>query len=162
MEGAFPGLTGDDSASNDTVIICDGSVVWIYLRKSSQYASFPLAELTPDAAGDLGDLRPEAMDEFFMTRYRRAADFSGGAKFLREEAIDLAGSKVDCYVVAVSKKGSQFAYTWWVDKNSYHIVREDHADSSTVFTTIKLNEPLPDEFFTFKPPPGAGKLEMHR
>lgn len=75
--------------------------------------------------------------------------------------IDLAGKKVDCYVLAIPEKSEIPASTWWVAKNSYYVVRNDDAESSKVFTTIKLNEPLPDELFTFQPPPGAGKLEMH-
>ncbi len=102
------------------------------------------------------------MDQFAMTRYRRAADFIEGAKFLREEAIELAGTKVDCYVVAVPVQGSASLYTWWVDKQRHRILREDDSVSSAVFTTIKLNEPLPDELFTFTPPPGARKLETNR
>ena len=161
MESSFPGLTGGDSAFNDVVTVCDGSTVWFHLRKSNQYASIPLSEATPGAPGDLGDLRPEAVDEFAMMRYRRATDFIEGAKFLREETIELGGTKVDCYVVTVSRDGSKFPYTWWVDKQRYRILREDDSVSSSVFTTIKLNEPLPDDLFTFKPPPGARKMEMH-
>jgi outer membrane lipoprotein-sorting protein len=162
MEGAISGLTGDAAAFGEPVVICDGSVVWFYLRKSNQYASFPLRELTHDAPGDLGDLRPEAVDQFVMVRYRRASAFIEGAKVLREEAIDLAGTKVDCYVIAVPEKGEFPASTWWVDKQGYRILREDDAESSTVFTTVKFNEALPDDLFKFTPPPGARKLEMNR
>jgi outer membrane lipoprotein-sorting protein len=161
MEGTVL-LSGDASDFGDTVIICDGSLVWFYVRKTNQYASFPLSEVTTDAPGDLGDLRPEEIDLFVMDRFRHAADFIEGAKYLREEAVDLAGKKVDCYVVAIPEKREIPASTWWVAKSSYHVVRNDDAESSTVFTTIKLNQPLPDELFTFKPPPAAGKLEMHR
>ena len=161
MEGMVP-LGGDASDFGDTVIVCDGSFVWFYVGKTNQYASFPLGEATADAPGDLGDLRPEAIDLFIFARFRHAADFIDGSKFLREEVIDLAGRRVDCYVLAIPPKSELPAPTWWVAKNSYQVVRRDDAESSTVFSTIKLNEPLPDELFTFKPPPGAGKLEMHR
>jgi outer membrane lipoprotein-sorting protein len=162
MEGKFPGLSGDDAAFDDTVIICDGSTVWFYLPKTNQYGSFPVSKLTPDAQGDLGDLRPEAMDQFVMMRYRRATDFIAGARFLPEQAIDLAGRKVDCYVLAIPEEGETPAATWWIDKQRHRIVREDHSASSFVFTTIKFNEPLPDDLFTFKPPPGARELETNR
>ncbi len=162
VEGSFPGLTGDDSAFNDVVTVCDGSTIWFDLRKSNQYASIPLSEATPGASGDLGDLRPEAVDQFAMMRYRRAADLIEGAKLIKEEEITVTGTKVDCYVVTVPVEGSKLAYTWWIDKQHYRILREDNAASSAVFTTIKLNEPLPDNLFTFKPPPGAHKLEMNR
>jgi outer membrane lipoprotein-sorting protein len=46
-----------------------------------------------------------------------------------------------------------------VDQQRFLILREDDAGSSSVFTTIKLGQPLPDELFEFKPPPGARKIE---
>ena len=101
MEGALPGLSGGDSEFTDAVIVCDGTAIWMYLRKSNQYVSIPLSGLHPDGPGDLGDLRPEVMDQSAMMRYRGAADFAERAKFLREEAIEIAGAKVECYVVAV-------------------------------------------------------------
>ena len=39
-----------------------------------------------------------------MWRYRGATDFVEGAKFLREETIEIAGFKLDCYVVTVLPK----------------------------------------------------------
>jgi outer membrane lipoprotein-sorting protein len=161
MEGVISGLGGDASAFGEPIIICDGSVVWFYLRKSNQYAAIPLSELNKNARDDREDLRPEAVDQFVMVRYRRALAFIGGAKVLREEAIEFAGTKVDCYVIAVPEKGEFPASTWWVDKNSYRVVRQDDADSSTVFTSIKLNEALPDDLFRFTPPSGARKMEMN-
>jgi outer membrane lipoprotein-sorting protein len=59
MAGSISGLSGDAPAFGEPVIICDGSVVWFYLQESNQYASVPLSEMTPDAAGDLGDIRSE-------------------------------------------------------------------------------------------------------
>jgi hypothetical protein len=44
------------------------------------------------------------------------------------------------------------AYTWWVDKKNSRILREDHAGSSAVFTTIQLNDPVSDDLFKFTPP----------
>ncbi len=161
MEGMVP-LNGDALNFGDMVIVCDGSLIWFYLPKTNQYGSYPLSEATADAPGDLGDLRPEAIDLFFLDWFRRATDFIDGSKLLREEAIDFAGKKVNCFVITVPEKRDNSASTWWVDKDSYQVVRMDTAESSAVFTTVKLNESLPDELFTFKPPPGAGKLEMHR
>ena len=60
-----------------------------------------------------------------MWRYRGATDFVEGAKFLREETIEIAGFKLDCYVVTVLPKigGNRSAYTWSVDKQHFHVVR---------------------------------------
>ncbi len=154
IEGAFRGL----GLSDYPVIIHDGSKVWIYLPDSNQYASFPASELTGNAPGDLGDLRPAAMDHLIMWRYRDAKDFTNGSRFLREETIEFEGAKVDCYVVAVPQKGPVF--TWWVDKVRSRVLREDNMELSTVFRTIKLGEPLPDKLFKFEPPAGSRRLPV--
>ena len=112
--------------------------------------------------GDLHDLSPESFDFFTMGRYRKARDFAQESTFLRDEVIDYAGTKVDCYVVSVSEKAGGFTFTWWVDSKRYLVLRDDTGDSSAVFTTIKLGEPLPDELFKFEPPPGATRIEPDR
>ena len=48
----------------------------------------------------------------------------------------------------------------WVDKKSSRILREDHPGVSMVFTSIKLNESLPDELFKFVPPAGAQEIKI--
>jgi outer membrane lipoprotein-sorting protein len=160
MEGTFPG----GANLGDVVAVHDGSAIWMYAPKSNQYVSFPASQLTDDAPGDLGDLRPQAMDYFMMMRFREAVNFVNESKFLREESIDVAGKKVDCFVVAVSqgRRSVGGPNTWWVDKKGYRILREDHDDSSAVFTTIKLDEALPDDLFQFVPPAGAQKIEPPR
>jgi hypothetical protein len=50
-------------------------------------------------------------------------------------------------VLTVSQKKGGVPYTWWVDKEQHRILREDNPGSSTVFTSIKLGEPLPDSLF---------------
>jgi outer membrane lipoprotein-sorting protein len=159
IDGAIPGLRVQDTDLSDAIMIHDGSTLWFYLPKSNQYASIPAAALSANGAGDSGDMRPEAVDHFLMWRYRSAGDFVKSAKFLREESIEIAGTKVACFVVTVSPTNLGLEYTWWVDKQTYRIVREDDAGNSAVFTSIRLNEPIRDELFKFEPPPGARKME---
>jgi outer membrane lipoprotein-sorting protein len=141
--------------STRMVVVHDGSFLWIYSPETNEYDAAPAGRGTNGAAGDQG-LAP-AEDPFLMWRYRGAADFAEGAKFLREETIEIDGAKVDCYVLTVSpeRNGSRLTYTWWVEKKHSHVVRDDDAESSSVYTTIKLEEPLPDDLFRFEPPPGA-------
>jgi outer membrane lipoprotein-sorting protein len=163
MEGAIPGLTAAGSdLGEEGLVVDDGSTLWLYFPKPNQYASMPASALTADAPGDLGDLRPEAMDYFLTWRYRGASDLAGGAKFLREESIDIAGQKIDCYVVTVSPQNHGLTYTWWIEKKTNRILREDDAGNSAVFTSIILGEPIRDELFKFEPPPGARKLHMQQ
>lgn len=154
MEGGLGTVFGEG------VIVHDGSSLWFYSPKSNQYASIPASALTADNAGKLGELRPQALDYFMTGRYRRAADFIDGAKFLREESVEIAGVKVACYVVTVSPQSPNLTYTWWVDQKRYRVLREDDAGNSAVFTSIKLDEPIRDELFAFEPPAGARKREV--
>ncbi|HEX3743371.1 MAG TPA: hypothetical protein VHW09_05565 [Bryobacteraceae bacterium] len=153
METEMSGEGSDDAAPEKTLIVYDGSALWSYVAESNEYDTIPAGELTDGAPGDKGDLRPAAMDHFMMWRYRSATDFAAGAKVLREEALELAGAASDCYVVTLSTKTG--AYTWWVDKRTFRILREDSPGSSSVFTTVKLDVALPDDLFKFVPPPGA-------
>jgi outer membrane lipoprotein-sorting protein len=161
MEGAFPGMGSDDPVPGKALMVHDGSTLWFYFPESNQYVTFKASDLTNDAPGDQGDVAPAAMDHFMMWRYRGAAGFSD-ARFLRDETLEFAGAKVDCYVVTVAQKSGGYAYTWWVDKQDSRILREDNAESSTVYTTVNLDKPLPDELFKFEPPPGARKVENQR
>ena len=158
MEGNFPGL-----GYGEAVIVDDGSAVWLYAPKTNQYGSFVASQLTADAPGDLGDLRPEALDYFMMTLFRDASNLAKDAKVLREESITVAGIKTGCFVVATSPSSNDASgsFTLWVDKKTYHVLREDSGGTSMVFTTIKLGERLPDDLFKFVPPAGANKVEMH-
>lgn len=155
MEGTLPG----SKDFSEVVIVHDGSTAWFYMPKSNQYGSFPASLLTADAPGDLGDLNPKAMDYYFMRRYRGAIDFVSDAKVLREETIAVSGVKVECFVVSLSGRAVGGNYTWWIDKKDYRVLREDHNDNSSVFTTIKLGEALPEDLFRFAPPAGAKKIE---
>jgi len=158
MEGNFPGL-----GFGETVIVDDGFALWFYAPKTNQYGSFVASQLTADAAGDMGDLRPEALDYFMMTTFRDASKLAKDAKVLREESIIVAGVKAGCFVVAASPSSNDASssLTLWIDKKTYRVLREDSGDTSIVFTTIKLSERLPDDLFKFVPPIGANKIETH-
>jgi len=92
-----------------------------------------------------------------------AANFSDPT-FLREESISFGGIRTDCYVVTVSPNshGVAGSYTWWIDKQTYRILREDNSGSSTVYTSIKLGEALSGDLFKFTPPPGAKKIDLDK
>lgn len=143
-------VDGGDAKSTKVIVVHDGSTLWMYSSATGEYVSNPSA---PRESG----LEPQ--DPFLMWRFRGAGDFVDGAKLLREETIEAGGAKVDCYVVTLSpvKDGAKSTYTWWVDKQRSLVVRDDGADSSSVYTMIKLAEPLADDLFRFDPPPGSRK-----
>jgi outer membrane lipoprotein-sorting protein len=156
LEGTIPGLMEDNPNLDESVMIYDGSALWFYLPRSNQYASIPADKLAADDEGSAHT--PQATDQVALEKYRAAADFIDGAKFLREDEIETSGAKLSCYVVSVPEKWPG-PYTWWVDKETHRIVREDKSDGSTAYTTIRLGERLPDTLFKFEPPPGARRLE---
>lgn len=152
MEGADPNMDNADGTFDEIILVCDGSSEWLYHPKGNEYG----VVTGRDVAGDFG-----AMEDLAIGRFRRAADLSGKAMFVREEPLQINGTDVDCYVltlpISIPREGTS-VHTWWVDKKSNRVVREDHDGSSVVFTIIKLNEPLPDDLFKFAPPPGARKM----
>lgn len=162
MQAGTPCLGSGTGDMGEALMVHDGSALWAYFLETNRYTSIPASALTADAAGDLGDLRPDSTDRSMMWRYRGVADVAAKAAFVREDTVTFAGAKVTCYVVVVPPQERLPAQTWWIDKISYHVIRMDDKDSSTVFTTVKLNEALPDELFKFTPPAGAVKMELDR
>jgi outer membrane lipoprotein-sorting protein len=151
VEGVIPVV---DPQFGEIVIVHDGTVVWLYLREPNEYTSFTGSRLAGDVLASIGDLRPEAVDHFMLSQFRSAAELSRRAKFLREEEIEFAGAKAACYVLSIT------GGTWWVEKTSYRVLRsEDQGGSGIAFTTIELNEALPDDLFKFTPPADAKKVE---
>jgi outer membrane lipoprotein-sorting protein len=157
--GAFPGSLGNDGEKLKGLDVAyDGKSITFYDPASNRYAIYPssaLGHTLPD------DLEPDGVDFWIMSRYREPVKNSSEARLLREETIEIAGVQIPCYVVSVDKDGK---LTWWVDKVSKHVLREDQDRTSfvltTIFTTIKLGEALPDNLFKFEPPPGARKNEV--
>jgi outer membrane lipoprotein-sorting protein len=162
MQAATPCLGPGEPDLGEPLMVHDGSVLWAYFPGMNLYTSMPASALTADASGDMGDVRPENVDLFTMWRQRGIADVAGQATFVREEAMNFAGAKVTCYVVVVPPQEHLPAQTWWIDKTNYHILRMDDDNSSVVFTSVKLNEPLSDELFKFTPPADARKVEMDK
>jgi hypothetical protein len=124
------------------------------MPKENQYGSISGDKLTPDAPGDLGDGSPEFLDAAFRAGFREMASHAKNGKLVREESIVVDGSSAACYVIE-NQDGIV-----WIDKNRFVILRADTPELKMVFTTVKLNEPLPDDLFRFEPPPGAKKIEI--
>jgi outer membrane lipoprotein-sorting protein len=146
-EGAFPGM-------EELIEVYDGVTLWIYSPKENQYWSIPHDQITP-APGNLGE-----GPEFLMSGIRSIASQAANGKLVREGNLVIGGSDTACYVIEVTLEGQP--ETLWVDKKRHVIVRTETADAKVTFTTVKLNQPLPDELFKFNPPPGATRAERPR
>ncbi len=144
-------------ADGKAVGVFDGVNLWMYRSQENLYTSVPGNQLTPDAPGDLGDASPEFMDATTKQGFIKLIESATESKVLREESIPLEGSGVECYVIEIT--GPKGTETWWTDKARYRILRQDSANRSVVFTTVKINEPLSEDLFKFEPPPGAKKAE---
>jgi len=157
LEGKIPGLFDENPDLDQAVMVYDGSGLWFYFPKPNLYTFVSADDLAADP--EIGAHTPQATDDVVVKKYRVAANFVDAAKLLRDEEIDFGDAKVACYVVSVPEKWPG-PYTWWVEKSSYHVLREIKSGGTVQYKTVRLGEPLPDSLFRFVPPPGAKKLEL--
>jgi outer membrane lipoprotein-sorting protein len=148
LEGAMPGMGFGHSES---IAVHDGVNLWFYMPKENQYGSIPGEKLTPGAPGDLGDASPEFLNMAFRKSF---GEMMKGAALVREENLSVNGARASCYVFE-TRSG-----TFWVDKSRYVILQAQTGEARIVFTSVKLNESLPDDLFKFEPPPGAKRVEV--
>lgn len=132
-------------------VVLDGSGAWTYLEETNKYSFIPRQELT---ASELQKLRAQDLLKLFGN----AETYAAGSELLREETIEIAGTKIECYVVSVPIPGVG-PDTWWISRQTFRVARMDASEGSAVFTTVRLNEPLAEELFQFSPPPGAQRIE---
>lgn len=138
------------------VMVLDGTTFTIYDVALNQYSVWPASALGKDLPDEIDW---SGIDFFTMHRYRDAGNKAESPKLLREEDITVGNTTASCYVVVVKLGREEF--TWWIDKKNAHVLREDGReegeDYSSVFTTVKLGEPLPESLLRFDPPPEARK-----
>jgi outer membrane lipoprotein-sorting protein len=141
-------------ALRELTIVDDGTNVWSYDRVKNEYFSIPAGSL--QEGSDFEDFLPDSMDTFMAKRFRSATYLAPVAKLLGEETLDFSGAQHKCFRIQVNGR------TWWVDANSYRIVREDWEEGTgtiAYYETIKLGEPIADRTFQFQPPPNAQKID---
>jgi peroxiredoxin len=110
-----------------------------------------------------------------LEKYQGLASQAKRAKVVREEAIEVGGQNVPCYVVEIGDNRSTASRsslkTLWIDKTRYIVVREVNLSrearesgdftekkTTTVFNIASVNQSLPDELFAFTPPAGAKEI----
>ena len=141
-----------DGFSAGALMIADGETFWTYHAMVNQYSRRPLNEVR-DQARNMASM----VTVFVEPRESQLS-------YLRSEAIEVGGKVVDCYVVQTRRVPTAVSAILWIDKLRLVIVRSDSTSqfengeavsSTTIFHTTKLTEPIPDDVFTFTPPPGA-------
>lgn len=170
--------------------VSDGQTTWTYIGLLNQYTKKPVAaskenDDTNIAAQGLG---PGLFGHSPATSllFAEIADKVKSACLLREEAVNIGGQSVNCYVVEVEYDPASKLFEansspkiYWIDKARSIVLRrtskelpEGSAKESplamfggfdvTETTTISvawINEPLPDSLFVFTPPAGAKEVE---
>jgi outer membrane lipoprotein-sorting protein len=140
-----------DPVIEEVISIYDGSNLWAYNTKTNEYRVYVVPNLPRDS-------RPEDADLYEgIAIWRHADEVFAGSKLLRQESIAIAGGSVECFVIQATHESD--TTTLWIDKSKFHVLRMEGAGSSEVFSTVKLDEPLSDDLFKFKPPASAKKLK---
>ena len=155
-------------------MVSDGESVYLWLQPLNQYMKKP-APSTPEGLADAfvpgaGNLSKDAMDA--MT-----------AKVVRQEAVDLGGQKVECYVIdstldkmslpqgmPVALGISNVHQTSWIDKDRHFLLKQTSdmemqmggpgsaptkIHSETTMTSLDLSPVFGPDEFKFTPPEGA-------
>jgi outer membrane lipoprotein-sorting protein len=147
---AFPDLSAADQLQS----VFDGSSLWIYNPKANEYRVYE--------NGFPRDSNPEAVDYFIgIGRFRDAErtyeDYKG--HIVREDHIAAGGDNAECFVVEMSGLTAGELEIIWIDKKRFYVLREEGPDGTNVlYKGLKLDEPLPDELFQFKPPPDSKQI----
>jgi outer membrane lipoprotein-sorting protein len=128
---------------------------WAYSPATNEYRQHQAPNLQRDT-------RPEDVDLYFgVGIFRHAPQAFTTGRLLREDRITINGQSIDCQVVEVRMASS--ATTLWIDKNTHFVRRmESGAEGYSAkvdYRLVRINEPLADDLFDFKPPSGARKTD---
>lgn len=169
--------------------IFDGQVGWLYMPRYKKYQRFSFKGIRPasQASKESGITIPAGFAG--ALRYGIIAKKVQHAHVLRSQTLHVDGALVRCWVVSVTyepesnrenvRPGTGYpavitrTRTVWVKKTGYLVYRDELnikisqsgaatpeiSKTSTEFSAITLNKPVPDSTFTFSPPPGA--TDMH-
>jgi outer membrane lipoprotein-sorting protein len=133
--------------------VLSASGMWTYVAEMGSYWFTARNELLEDLSREM---RTDNAFKFF----RSADKYAPEAKFLREETIEIEGTKIACYALSVSVP-ELGPLTWWVSKETSYVRRmASEPDSFAEYVVVRLNARLPDELFQFSPPPGAKRLDL--
>jgi outer membrane lipoprotein-sorting protein len=163
-------MTGD--GPEDVLIVSDGRAAWAYSPKANEYMKLRPGRVpnTPLIDSDVTD---DLKVPYMMQMAQQALEFfkfppQPKASVVGEETLAVKGSAFACIVVSIEDRPFPKSTTrLWIDKSRNVVVREDVRtvsglvieSSSTTYSTVRINEPLPDELFQFTPPPGSKLVE---
>ena len=152
-------------------IISDGKSTWMYFPQKKQYTKIPGSfNNIAEKMGSNANFMSSSISE-----YENIANDIKTVKLLREEFIAFSGSSANCYVIQLEKqsteKNDMFEVSpkiYWIDKNSNIPIKEAVTmimksqpmaiKQTSIITSMKLNESLPNNMFVFTPPPDVTEI----
>jgi outer membrane lipoprotein-sorting protein len=155
---------GEDGSS----VYSDGKAAWVYSPAKNQYMAVKPAGGSSGAV-DPRSLRNDDMIPYALQMASSAMEQllpSQGAKskVVREEKIGDA----ECYVIEMHDETTPpEGALLWIDEKRMVILRGEQSlktagltqTTRADYTTAKIDEPLPEGLFTFKPPQGAKQVD---
>jgi thiol-disulfide isomerase/thioredoxin len=159
----------------ESLIVSDGENTWMYVGMIKQYTKTAAASTPESLVKSLVPGMSSVIDQM------KAKDPYLSAKIVGEEAMEVEGKKIDCYVVEAkldkialpgSIEMSDGVQKVWVDKVTKLSLKQtmtatvqggavaDPAPMNQVSTVIseKLDVPVPDSSFIFTPPEGSKQV----
>lgn len=154
---------GEDGSS----VYSDGKKAWVYSPTKNEYMAVkPAAEAEPVDPRSLkdDDMIPYALQMASSAMQQLLPSEDAKSKIVREEKIGDA----DCWVIEMHDETTPpEGALLWIDKRRMVILRGQQAlktagltqTTTADYTTAKVDEPLPEDLFTFKPPQGSKQVE---
>lgn len=162
--GSIPSSAGQGF----NLIVVNNKKVWMYNPHTNQYI---YQKEVPNSEKMIASL-----ENLTFIRYRGLVKPTGIATHLRTEKLQVKGNDIECYVIQIdhadfeSKSVGAKRNTWWVDRNTYIIWKEDNIEwisksgdqeiQTTVFDAVLLDKPFPKDYFVLKPPEGSIQLPL--
>jgi TonB family protein len=161
----------------------DGATVWVYFPASKQYSEKILEnpkDFTNGAIDDfmitttvISDVHTRYAEPEYDVPLRPPVKMTSNRP---SEIIEIGDQKIPALVVEIeysldSSQGRELRRTLWIDQQRFIVMRDLAIRKETIsgktsemrtlinLTSAKINEALPDDLFTFEPPPDVRKVE---
>jgi len=158
--------------------VSDGKRTWTYVPRLHQYLD--QAESGPSPT-EMDTVVNQGMIGLLVSNYRGMGDGVDSATLLPEETLQLGGRARRCHVIEVRYRlgfgGPAFPgvpRVYWIDQQDHVVLKqrtttavsgaegkvEQRQTETFEFTTVTLDQPLPDSLFAFRAPPDAKPVDQ--
>jgi len=155
------GADGRALSNSGLTSVSDGATVWLYRLRDNTVVLRPLSQAPgddelgpfPEVTGGLSSLL-EQTPTCYAPRLRGAETVAGRATWV----VNLGASR--CPGLDGGASDRPVAWTLWVDKDTYLILKavqdiDGQVFATTTVTSVRYDVPIEAQRFTFNPPPGA-------